>query len=77
MAPSRDFNRGEDVTEADIKQLVAEGITSAENLQEFRFFTNEFETSTQGIDVILTAPLLNEALSLAYNYTETEVTNQP
>ena len=74
LAPSRDFNRGEDVTEADIKQLVAEGITSAENLQEFRFFTNEFETSTQGIDVILTAPLLNGALSLAYNYTETEVT---
>ena len=74
LAPSRDFNRGGDISEADIKQLVAEGITSAENLQEFRFFTNEFETSTQGVDVILTAPVLNGALSLAYNYTETEVT---
>ena len=74
LAPSRDFNRGEDVTEAQIQQLVAEGITSAGNLQEFRFFTNEFETSTQGIDVILTAPILNGALSAAYNYTETEVT---
>ncbi len=74
LAPSRDFNRGEDVTEADIKQLVAEGITSAENLQEFRFFTNEFETSTQGIDVILTAPVLNGSLMIAYNYTGTEVT---
>ena len=74
LAPSRDFNRGEDVTEAQIQQLVAEGITSAGNLQEFRFFTNEFETSTQGIDVILTAPILNGALSVAYNYTGTEVT---
>ena len=74
LAPSRDFNRGEDVTEVQIQQLVAEGITSAGNLQEFRFFTNEFETSTQGIDVILTAPILNGALSLAYNYTGTEVT---
>ena len=43
-------------------------------MQEFRFFTNEFETSTQGIDVILTAPLLKGALSIAYNYTGTEVT---
>ena len=74
LAPTRDFNRGEDVTEAQIQQLVAEGITSAGNLQEFRFFTNEFETSTQGIDVILTAPILNGVLSVAYNYTGTEVT---
>ena len=74
LAPSRDFNRGEDVTEAQILQLVAEGITSAGNLQEFRFFTNEFETSTQGIDVILTAPIFNGALSVAYNYTGTEIT---
>ena len=74
LAPSRDFNRGTDITEAQIQQLVAEGITSAGNLQEFRFFTNEFETSTQGIDVILTAPILEGALSVAYNYTATEVT---
>lgn len=75
LAPSRDFNRGEDVTEEQIQQLVAEGITSAANLQEFRFFTNEFETSTQGIDLVVTAPLANGALSVAYNYTGTEVTN--
>ena len=74
LAPSRDFNRGTDITEAQIQQLVAEGITSAGNLQEFRFFTNEFETSTQGIDVILTAPILEGTLSFAYNYTQTEVT---
>ena len=76
LAPTKDFQRGKDITEAQIQQLVAEGITSAGNLQEFRFFTNEFETSTQGIDVILTAPMLEGALSLAYNYTGTTVTER-
>lgn len=76
LAPSKDFQRGADISEAQIQQLVAEGITSAGNLQEFRFFTNEFETNTQGIDVILTAPLLDGALSLAYNYTGTTVTKR-
>ena len=76
LAPTKDFQRGTDITEAQIQQLVAEGITSAGNLQEFRFFTNEFETSTQGIDVILTAPILEGALSLAYNYTGTTVTER-
>ncbi len=74
LAPSRDFTRGEDITEEQIQQLVEEGITSAANLQEFRFFTNEFETSTQGIDLVITAPIARGALSLAYNYTGTEVT---
>ena len=76
LAPSKDFQRGTDITEAQIQQLVTEGITSAGNLQEFRFFTNEFETSTQGFDVILTAPILDGGLSLAYNYTETTVTKR-
>ncbi len=76
LAPTKDFQRGKDITETQIQQLVAEGITSAGNLQEFRFFTNEFETSTQGIDVILTAPILEGALSLAYNYTRTTVTER-
>ena len=76
LAPTKDFQRGKDIAEAQIQQLVAEGITSAGNLQEFRFFTNEFETSTQGVDVILTAPILEGALSLAYNYTGTTVTKR-
>ena len=76
LAPSKDFQRGTDITEAQIQQLVAEGITSAGNLQEFRFFTNEFETSTQGVDVILTTPIFDGALSLAYNYTGTTVTQR-
>ena len=76
LAPSKDFLRGKDISEEQIQQLVDEGITSAGNLQEFRFFTNEFETSTQGVDIVLTAPVAKGAVSLAYNYTNTEVTKR-
>ena len=76
LAPSKDFLRGIDISEEQIQQLVDEGITSAGNLQEFRFFTNEFETSTQGIDLVLTALVAKGAVSFAYNYTSTEVTKR-
>lgn len=59
-------------------QLVDEGIVSARNLQEFRFFTNDFSTRTQGLDVVATyAPASSAggtALSLAFNRTQTRVT---
>ena len=62
------------LTPQQIDQLEATGI-NARNLQEFRFFTNNFETKTQGIDLVLTAPVrCTGTLSLAYNYTSTEVT---
>lgn len=62
------------LTSQQIDQLEATGI-NARNLQEFRFFTNNFETKTQGIDLVFTAPLWRAGtLSLAYNYTNTEVT---
>ena len=35
-----------------VDQLVSEGITSAANIGTFRFFTNDFDTSTNGVDVI-------------------------
>ena len=61
------------LTGEQIEQLEATGI-NARNLQEFRFFTNDFETKTQGIDLVVTAPAGSGVLSLAYNYTGTEVT---
>ncbi len=36
----------------EVDALVAEGVTSAANLQNFRFFTNHFETVTQGLDLV-------------------------
>ena len=32
----------------EVENLISEGVTSARNLQNFRFFTNDFETRTQG-----------------------------
>ena len=38
----------------EVDALVAEGIASAGNLANFRFFTNDFSTRTQGIDLVAT-----------------------
>ena len=37
-----------------VEGLVAGGGTGAANLQNFRFFTNHFETVTQGLDLVAT-----------------------
>ena len=50
-------------------------MTSAANLQEFRFFTNDFDTTTQGVDVVLTVPVPNGDVTAVYNRTETTVTD--
>ena len=66
------------LTDAEVDQLIREGITSARNLREFRFFTNDFDTRTQGVDVVATyAPESlggNTTLTLLYNFTDTDVT---
>ncbi|MYB36925.1 MAG: TonB-dependent receptor [Gammaproteobacteria bacterium] len=36
----------------EVDALLAEGITSAANLANFRFFANDFETRTHGVDVV-------------------------
>ena len=65
-----------DPAEAD--RLIAEGITSARNLANFRFFTNDFDTRTQGVDVVAAfAPPGMDGdteFNLAFNYTHTAVT---
>ena len=63
---------------AEVDGLLAEGVTSARNLQNFRFFTNHFETRTQGVDLIATyaPPRLGgrTTLGLLFNHTATAVT---
>ena len=63
---------------AEVDGLIAEGVTSARNLQNFRFFTNHFETRTQGLDLIATyaPPRLGgrTTLGLLFNRTATAVT---
>ena len=71
LALSQDFA----LQEAQKQDLIDAGVTSAANLQEFRFFTNDFDTTTQGIDAVITAPLLEGNLIAVYNFTQTTVTD--
>ena len=62
---------------AEVDQLLAEGITSAANLANFRFFANDFETRTEGIDLVASwrpqAAGGHTTFDLALNLTDTEV----
>jgi len=62
---------------AEVEQLLAEGIVSAANLANFRFFANDFKTGTHGMDLIAGwrpgAFGGRTRLALAFNLTETEV----
>jgi iron complex outermembrane receptor protein len=66
------------LTPQEVADLIAEGVTSAANLQNFRFFTNDFETETTGLDIVATytPPALggNTDFSLLFNHTNTDVT---
>ena len=59
-------------------RLLADGITTARDLSDFRFFTNDLATRTQGLDLIATwtpAALGGDtALSVLFNHTDTAVT---
>jgi iron complex outermembrane receptor protein len=63
---------------ADKDALKAAGIPNVESLQQVSFFTNDFDTTTKGIDVVANyaASLFDgsSTFSVAYNWNETEVT---
>ena len=66
-----------ELTPADLVTLQGQGI-DASDISQFRFFTNQFDTSTSGVDIVISAE--SEWLggmtnwSLAYNNTSTDVT---
>jgi len=63
------------LTDGEVADLIAEGITSAGNLANFRFFTNDFDTETSGIDIVATwAAGENTDVSFLFNNTKTDVT---
>ena len=66
------------LTQQEVDDLIAEGVTSAGNLQNFRFFTNDFDTETSGVDIVATTAVDMAGgttdLALAFNYTKTDVT---
>ena len=66
-----------DVTDAIKQQLRASNVQGADLFDSVRFFTNDFDTRTQGVDVVLTygwdTRLGSTNLQFLFNRTETEV----
>ena len=63
------------LTDAQKADLIAGGVTSAANLQTFQFFINDFSTTTNGIDTVVTVPIPNGSVIAVYNFTNTTVTD--
>ena len=67
------------LTPAEIAAVVAGGFEAAQSVRNYRFFTNAFSTTSQGVDVVSTwTPLAlrgNTVISAIFNHTDTEVTN--
>ena len=65
------------LTDADRQTLINQGVTDASAFSQIRFYTNDFDTTTQGIDVIATYPVDmlggHTNFSFAGNWTETKV----
>ena len=65
------------LTDAQRAALVAAKVPGASDMQTFRFFTNDFDTTTDGIDVVATysTELMGGVtdFTFVYNETETEV----
>lgn len=65
------------LTEADIASLQAIGRNDAGNYNAAKYFTNDFDTETQGVDVVLNYKFptgdINNDLVIAYNWTDTKV----
>ena len=67
------------LTPAETAEVVAGGFEAAESVRNYRFFTNAFGTTSQGIDVVSTwMPLAlrgNTVISAVFNHTDSEVTD--
>ena len=66
------------ITDQERQDLADAGFAGADSFQTITFFTNDFETETNGIDLVITYPFeLGSGLSnlsFAFNHNETEVT---
>ena len=67
------------LTPVETAAVVAGGFEAAESVRNYRFFTNAFGTTSQGVDVVSTwTPLVlrgNTVISAVFNHTDTEVTD--
>ena len=73
------ITQGSDVslTAADIASLLAQGVPGAGDLTNFRFYVNDFDTTTEGVDLVATysAEMFNgnTDLTFVWSTVETEV----
>ncbi len=72
-----EIDRTDPAQAAILDMLNAAGVPGATTLTAFQFFTNDFETTTQGIDFVATLPFSmaggDSTLSLAVNWTDTKL----
>ncbi len=68
-----------DVTDAIKQALIADGVPEAAEFTSVRYFTNDFDTETEGVDVVATygweTDLGSTDLLLSFNHTTTKVKN--
>jgi iron complex outermembrane recepter protein len=68
------------LTAADRARLVSQGIAEAATISQVNFFVNDFDTRTQGIDVVASYPFSSSIgdtnLTLAVGYNSTKVTKR-
>ena len=73
IAPTSPFR----LTQSDIDTLLAQGVPDASSYSFVTFFSNDFDTTTQGVDVVATYPLESFAgdtlLTFVGNWNDTEV----
>jgi iron complex outermembrane receptor protein len=65
------------LTDEERQDLIDSGVTAAANIREFRFFVNDFDSETEGVDVVGTYSLDWSAgvtdVNVAYNNTTTDI----
>ena len=71
------LSQNNSLSQEEIDGLIASGVTSAANLRNFRFFTNGYDTETEGVDIVATYSTEigngNTDFVLSFNHTETDV----
>ncbi|ADN75224.1 TonB-dependent receptor [Ferrimonas balearica DSM 9799] len=67
------------LTDDEIQALLNQGILDASSFSSVRYFTNDFDTTTQGVDLVanyrLSSGWGDTSFALAYNWNQTEVTD--
>ena len=74
------ITRQQDTTQKHIDNMTMAGIPNADRFDKVSYFTNDFDTGTEGVDIVATYGTDffggTTDFSMAYNWTDTVVTNE-